>query len=52
MSEYDSVLVECGGSVLGPLAGAVGGVAFLPHLKEVLPKLVEKLVRELSVSVL
>ncbi len=44
LSEYDSVLVECGGSVLGPLAGAVGGGVFLIHLPEVLPQLLTKLV--------
>ncbi len=44
LSEYDSVLVECGGCVLGPLAAAVGGAVFLPHLPSVLPQLVTKLV--------
>ncbi len=50
LSEYDSVLVECGGSVLGPLAGAVGGGVFLIHLPEVLPQLLTKLVSTCRVT--
>ena len=44
MAEYDTVLVECAGSILGPLAGVVGGDRFLKKFEQLLPKLLSKLV--------
>lgn len=44
MAEYDSMLIECAGSILGPLAGVVGGEVFLKQFQPLLPKMLAKLV--------
>ena len=44
MAEYDSMLVECAGSILGPLASVVGGEVFLKQFEALLPKLLAQLV--------
>ena len=43
-SEYDSVVVECAGSVMGPLAAVVGGDAMLGSLPALLSPLIDRLV--------
>ncbi|KAL5466681.1 hypothetical protein EMCRGX_G030825 [Ephydatia muelleri] len=43
MAEYDSVLVECAGCVIGPLAAVAGGEVFLPFLRSLLPQLLRRL---------
>ena len=44
VSEYDGLLIECAGSVLGPLASVVGGATILPHLVKIIELLQHKLV--------
>ena len=44
MAEYDSVLVEVAGSILGPLARVAGGDKFLDKFEQLLRKLLAKLV--------
>lgn len=44
MAEYDSMLIECAGSILGPLASVAGGEMFLKQFEPLLPKLLAKLV--------
>ena len=43
-SEYDSVVVECAGNLIGPLAAVVGGDAILPSLPSLLSPLIDRLV--------
>ena len=43
-AEYDMVLVEVAGSILGPLAGVAGGDRFLNLFEQILSKLLAKLV--------
>ena len=45
VAEYDGLLLECAGSVLGPLAGVVGGATILPRLVNIIQLLQNKLVR-------
>ena len=52
MAEYDTVLVECAGSILGPLAGVAGGERFLKNFEELLPKLLNKLVCDCVLTLL
>lgn len=44
VAEYDGLLLECAGSVLGPLAGVVGGATILPRLVKIIQLLQNKLV--------
>ena len=48
-AEYDTVLVEVAGSILGPLAGVAGGDRFIKLFEQILTKLLEKLVGALGV---
>ena len=43
-AEYDGMLVEYAGSIIGPLASVVGGEAFFPWLQFLIPPLMTKLV--------
>ena len=43
-SEYDSVVLECAGGVVGPLAAVAGGEAILPSLSQLLSPLIDRLV--------
>ena len=45
-AEFDSVVVECAGSVIGPLAAIVGGERFAPFLEQLKTLLLNKLVSE------
>ena len=47
-AEYDTVLVEVAGSILGPLAAVAGGDRFLNLFEQVLTKLLAKLVGPLN----
>ena len=47
-AEYDTVLVEVAGSILGPLAAVAGGERFLSLFEQVLTKLLAKLVGALN----
>ena len=51
-AEYDTVLVEVAGSILGPLAAVAGGDRFLNLFEQVLTKLLAKLVGALNVTLL
>lgn len=51
MAEYDSVLVECAGCVIGPLAAVAGGETFLPFFRSLLPQLLRRLVSVLLMHV-
>lgn len=42
------MLMECAGSVIGPLASVVGGEKFLPWLRSLIPPLLGKLVSSSS----
>ena len=44
VAEYDSFLQESAGTILGPIAGLVGGERFIPKVQPILPKLFKKLV--------
>ena len=48
MAEYDSVLVECAGCVIGPLASVAGGEVFLPFFRSLLPQLLRRLVSSIA----
>ena len=43
-SEYDSIVLECAGNLLGPLAAVVGGDVLLPSLPSLLSPLIDRLV--------
>ena len=45
VAEYDGLLLECAGSVLGPLTSVVGGATILPRLVKIIQLLQNKLVR-------
>ena len=51
-AEYDTVLVEVAGSILGPLAAVAGGERFLSLFEQVLTKLLAKLVGALNVIII
>lgn len=46
VAEYDSFLEESAGTIMGPIAGLVGGEKFIPKVQPILPKLFKKLVSE------
>ena len=48
-AEYDTVLVEVAGSILGPLARVAGGDRFLNLFEQILTKLLAKLVGECNI---
>jgi len=43
-AEYDSMVLECAGSVIAPIASVVGGEVFLPWLGPLLPSIIGRLV--------
>lgn len=43
VAEYDSFLQESAGTILGPIAGLVGGDRFIPKVQPILPKLFKNL---------
>lgn len=43
-AEYDSMVLECAGSLIAPIASVIGGEAFLPWLGPLLPSLIGRLV--------
>ena len=47
-SEYDSVVLECAGNLMGPLAAVVGGDVILPSLPSLIPPLIDRLVRHIE----
>lgn len=46
VAEYDSLLLESAGTILGPIAALVTGDLFIPKVQPILPKLFRKLVRK------